>query len=128
MIENELKRIADALEAIAIAMQPVRTERETEARETDPTPDKPYQPTPSTPTKRGKYQKPAEKPVPVLPEAEDVTPEYNTDDIVSLVQKAVKVNRDATLEVCRKYGYIKTLKDIQPDKYVELAKELEGVK
>lgn len=142
MIENELKRIADALEAIAIAMQPVHLATNTVDVPTPRSPEagtdvvrmttvndeeKPV-------TKKAKAK--AEKPVPVLDEAIEIpaddapagVKEYTTDEIVDAVQKAVKINRDATLAICKKYGYATTLKDIKADKYEALATELNTVK
>lgn len=132
MLENEMKRIADALEVIALSLQPTDVTGRPSAVEPPPPSlvnDDPVLP-PATPKKR-KATAPVTAPVTAEPDPlAEVLPasKMTTDEIVMLVQKAVKINRDATLEVCKKYGYIRTLKEISEDKYPALAKELETVK
>lgn len=129
MIELELKRIADALEAIAIAIQPSALQPTAVGQPLTTGTEN----VPEAHTKKAKAK--PEKPAPVSPEAEEgptAAPAgekvWTTDEIVEMVQKAVKINRNATLEVCKKYGYEKSLKEIDASKYPELAEALATVK
>jgi hypothetical protein len=134
MMENELKRIADALEAIAIALQPSNIGTPA-AQPLCPTYATDCVPTGPEPTPAPQEEKPAPKrakaaktPVAETPAVDQPVKQWTQEEIIEAVQRAVKVNRDATLAICRKYGYEKSLKDISSTAYPDLSKDLEGVK
>ena len=130
MLEEQLKRIADALEAIAINLQPTNLHL-------PPTPPPARKPskaevlgTPApvkTITAEGTVTNDAGTPVEVKATVEKQT-EWSLDDVITAVQAAVKVNREAALKVCEKYGYIKTIKEIPATKYSAIVAELTEVK
>lgn len=125
MLEEQLKRIADALEAIAITMQPTdapaKVRKPTKAEVLgNPAPVK-------TISAEGTVTNDAGKPVEVKVEVEKQT-EWTLDDVITAVQAAVKVNREAALKICEKYGYIKTIKEIPATKYSAIVAELTEVK
>lgn len=131
MLENELKRIADALEVIALSLQPSNPAgmAQPDLSRKDPKPSRKAKeakngPVDLVPTEE--IKQPASEDV--VDEVAEDAPALSTDEMVAQVQQAVKLNRDATLAICKKYGYEKSLKEIPVNKYQALSVELATVK
>lgn len=134
-IEQNLQRIADSLEAIAINLQQeVAADVPTNTSPSSPEPSAQQQPPKAKSKKTAKNKTTSKKTEEIVdkdpfgvndPEASTCAP--TKDDLKLAVRDAVqKKGKDKMMEILNKYGFDPVKKDIDPAKYAECIAELVG--